>query len=49
MRLSYLGKDGEVLIDVTPSEEGWARGIKGSFLADGSTFRDKLVRSAWKN
>jgi hypothetical protein len=47
VRVIYLGIDGDVLVDTIHSDNGWARGIKGSFLADKVKFQKDLVGSLW--
>ncbi len=49
LRVIYIGKDGDVLVDSTQSGDSWARGFKGSFASRDSAFRENLIRSLWKN
>ena len=49
VRIIYLGKDGDVLVDSIQSEEAWARGFKGSFTSRDSAFRKNLISSLWEN
>lgn len=49
LRIIYIGKDGDVLVDSTQSGDSWARGFKGSFSSRNSAFREKLLRSLWTN
>lgn len=47
VRMIFLGTEGHLLFDTTHTGEGWTRGIKGSFLARDSNYREKLIRSLW--
>ncbi len=49
VRIIYVGKDGDVLVDSIQSGEDWARGFKGSFTSRDSAFRKNLIRSLWEN
>lgn len=49
LRIIYIGKDGDVLVDSIQSGDAWARGFKGSFSSRNSAFREKLLRSLWSN
>jgi len=49
VRIIYLGKDGDVLVDSIQSGEEWSRGFKGLFTSRDSAFRKNLIRSLWEN
>ncbi len=45
MRTVYVGRDGEVLLDLLQPDPRARLGVLGSYLAPGSDFRDGLLRS----
>ena len=49
VRIIYVGKDGDVLVDSIQSGEDWSRGFKGLFTSKDSAFRKNLIRSLWEN